>query len=1403
MTIVATTEATATLRKTARSICLLKVPLELRPILSAFFAGDDLSYPSIRQPDGSFTNTIPAPLLKRLLADRPAFLAVWHDLHVPEDEAAALQAQGVHLFRLDHARLLGPVPETAYQPRSYGLRLIGAPSEMTGGPVAEAEAAVLLARYREQRLTAVTEPGGAVLPVQAKQLLKAPSIMVIAEDDHGQPTTLADLKAWLALLQRARTENPGQTVTFLTNGRMPPQPTDPAQAAVLANMQELADIICSERWNTAFVPKCRAVYTRGATAAFDALLADLRCVVTEPGPLQDMAQGKRNAPDAFADLFLTETLFGDPVHGRVLERALVCDVIAARRDLLPAAPLPAALRWPHATGASDTDARPLPGFAGHTASYKAIDSSKVIELPQSLIAPAWLAPHLVHPAGEMGPVIMLQGDKQNIAQLDNARALCTELSLQTIHDEAQVEEFARYQPALFLKVLRANLRKAGLRKALICDISSTAVRLFARACAMEGIERAYLPPRLAPPAAIASLRALADVAFVWHPEQSKAILTDGKFEPDRLSEVRLELPQDDRDGLVIWLNKTGLSLSRLKAVISEALAVADLMDREILFALGPEALGKLDSATFERVAFHPLARYVVLGPHVAVPADVLSQAAFVVTSDAQVAALADQLACQSAPLTPETEHANELPADDLRKHVRAVLLAWFDTAFGAPARPQPSFSHAPDLLGVLQAWADAAPVPRDRVFRPENIDWAIGTVSESTLRHQSRYMIPALGVGRYSEVKFENAPHDFPDADVLFQWGLRVTKHKARADETARALNLPVVNLEDGFIRSIGIGLSGETSVSVCFDDQTAFYDATKPSQLELWINRGVPLTQAEHTRARAVIDRIVAQKITKYNFAPYVPIVRPDQTRKAILVVDQRAGDVSIEKGLASPETFVQMVDAALSFADTHDILIKTHPDANIGGKDSAIGGATLSRAAQHPAVTLVTEDMHPYSLIDNVEKVFVVSSGMGFEALLAGREVWCFGAPFYAGWGLTRDHVALARRTARPTLEAVFHAFYIEHTRYYDPIADKPGQIEAAIDYILLQRPWSLERCQNAAPRVLRQQPVRDARTAALKEAFDKMYCLGFPERLEAWLDAHFPGSPRAANFDEAVIVELGQAQRPALLVHEGTPQPGMQALAARRNIPVIHARKGLVAWAQAHGPELLPYALSLDAKGVPACDIEHLLLTHDFSSDPALLARAAALRPRVAALGLADGYKLPRHPAPYGPKTGRRVLVLGVERQGTPAAQAAPDANIVAQVKSEDPMAQIVYHCINAHAQDLSKIQPTAQICTLALCPDDLFDGVDHVYTSERDDGFVALLRGLPVTTFGQPIYAGWGLTDDRAKLPERGRVLNLDALVAGLLLLHPAYIEPGTSTALTAEDVLDRLERSRSVAQLAAL
>ncbi|MBR2149215.1 MAG: capsular polysaccharide biosynthesis protein, partial [Campylobacter sp.] len=74
--------------------------------------------------------------------------------------------------------------------------------------------------------------------------------------------------------------------------------------------------------------------------------------------------------------------------------------------------------------------------------------------------------------------------------------------------------------------------------------------------------------------------------------------------------------------------------------------------------------------------------------------------------------------------------------------------------------------------------------------------------------------------------------------------------------------------LEDGFIRSVGLGVEGAKLFSVVEDDFGIYYDATQPSQLEHILDTSEFSTKII-CEARWCIDFIISNHICKYNNAP------------------------------------------------------------------------------------------------------------------------------------------------------------------------------------------------------------------------------------------------------------------------------------------------------------------------------------------------------------------------------------------------------------------------------------------------------------------------------------------------------------------------------------------------------
>jgi capsular polysaccharide export protein len=128
--------------------------------------------------------------------------------------------------------------------------------------------------------------------------------------------------------------------------------------------------------------------------------------------------------------------------------------------------------------------------------------------------------------------------------------------------------------------------------------------------------------------------------------------------------------------------------------------------------------------------------------------------------------------------------------------------------------------------------------------------------------------------------------------DAVVGWGRKPNTRRARALAAQRGV--PFLALEDGFVRSIGLGVSGAPAWSIVVDDVGIYYDATQPSRLELLLEESAELDDpALLERARRCIAAMRTARISKYNASPVLDL--GPKLRRRVLVVDQTAGDLSL----------------------------------------------------------------------------------------------------------------------------------------------------------------------------------------------------------------------------------------------------------------------------------------------------------------------------------------------------------------------------------------------------------------------------------------------------------------------------------------------------------------------------
>lgn len=276
--------------------------------------------------------------------------------------------------------------------------------------------------------------------------------------------------------------------------------------------------------------------------------------------------------------------------------------------------------------------------------------------------------------------------------------------------------------------------------------------------------------------------------------------------------------------------------------------------------------------------------------------------------------------------------------------------------------------------------------------------------------------------------------------DAVLGWGFRNSSQRAR--NYCKQKYIPYIASEDGFLRSILPG-HRDFNRSLILDEHGIYYLAERPSALEKMIVARAKMN--ENVEGRTVRNAIFTNKLSKYNHAPEVDLGKKFNvaSTSATIVIDQTRDDASIRLGLASAQSFLRAVVDALKYDDP--IIIKTHPDVFDGRKKGYLGKETLYRLLpkrDFDRLMFLTEPVNPNCVFDIAKRVHVVTSQVGFEALGAGVDVSVYGMPFYAGWGLTNDHlqtneclVVQNRRKAygvSPKVEDLYAAMFLDYCVY-----------------------------------------------------------------------------------------------------------------------------------------------------------------------------------------------------------------------------------------------------------------------------------------------------------------------------------------------------------------------------------
>ena len=621
---------------------------------------------------------------------------------------------------------------------------------------------------------------------------------------------------------------------------------------------------------------------------------------------------------------------------------------------------------------------------------------------------------------------------------------------------------------------------------------------------------------------------------------------------------------------------------------------------------------------------------------------------------------------------------------------------------------------------------------------------------------------------------FKSPRKQFPADAVLLGWG---NKPNTQISQTlANQQKLPYWALEDGFIAYAGHPTFDQQRLSLVRDEIGIYYDSRHASGLDYWLTNLDAWFDADLAqRIERLRQQLVKLEISKYNqtracFPSWLQQLVSEHI-PLTLVVDQTFGDCSIEGAQADANDFQRMLSWAVKQAEGEQgvVILKVHPDVVLGDKKGYFDLSALPAC-----VKVLQDDVSPAALIRCCARIATVSSQLGFEALWQAKPVHCFGIPFYAQRGVTHDHARAEVKRDSVSVVQLMAAALIKYVDYWHPERQQVCDAEDVLD-------WLQAQLQSRTPFV------------------EQLDVVG----VSIWKRSFIPEFVGASA---AHLGFIGQSKATNTELHWG--------MKTQADKPVWRMEDGFIRSAGLGADLRRPSSLVLDDEGIyynglAPSRLETLLNTLQLNDYERL--RAEQLRSELIRLNVtkynvetADSTQLNALKQQAGSR--QIVLVTGQFQDdlsiafGTrdiktnmalieAARQCFADAFIIYKEHPD------VYSGVRPGKLDEQQVRSVADAYVTQLPLPQLFEITDRLCTMCSLSGFEALLRGIAVSTFGLPFYAGWGLTDDRYSFERRKKTLDITELLYGTLVLYPRYVNWYKRTITTPETVIEQICHQR--------
>lgn len=280
----------------------------------------------------------------------------------------------------------------------------------------------------------------------------------------------------------------------------------------------------------------------------------------------------------------------------------------------------------------------------------------------------------------------------------------------------------------------------------------------------------------------------------------------------------------------------------------------------------------------------------------------------------------------------------------------------------------------------------------------------------------------------------------------IYIWG---KKDFPSVEEFALKNKINIHRVEDGFIRSVGLGSDLTQAYSLVVDSRGIYFDPTTQSDLEHILQTTV-FDDEILNRAKKIRKYLIEKKLSKYNLYENKKLdISTD--KKIVLVPGQVEDDASIRFGAAGM-TNLELLKSARKNAKDSYIIYKPHPDVLVGNRVGNIDESVALKYADS-----VVSEIGLDSVLEICDEVHTMTSLVGFEALMREKKVFTYGMPFYGGWGLTQDRQKEPRRARRNGglhLDELVAAALILYPIYINPTSLDKCEIEELLSELEKER-------------------------------------------------------------------------------------------------------------------------------------------------------------------------------------------------------------------------------------------------------------------------------------------------------------------------------------------------------------